>query len=803
MNSNQHKRATWGGSTPVGGPPRWALTPPQSPIHTSQDSPASSSSGNWRDRPSADSWRSSHGDSWRTSASSSLWSAPTSSWNSHIPTPPGFSSQAVPLPPQRWIDSWDAVPGVSSREFSHRHHQIQHAPPHHYHQQLPSWDTKPIISSVYNPRDIPTPDVQAGWGAPPTHTPLSQKRASAAPSISAWNPAIIQAPQPPQRQQATHAWEVAGSGIQEQIVKIDELTQHNPMHPPISNSNSSLRKTKSTASFFESTPIVRGRVPREDRMATASNISGSSSRIFSRQIDQINRSMVGSTGLSSFEELQTQTSRRKNELSARIFVYGFPSWVRVRELIDIFCDYGSVLNVGIMSTETPIYAYVDFERADSTSVAIRQLEDKAFFDMAEPLEIYHRQKDPNEAVMISMSGDSNVESTTIHLGNVPAHVQRSDVEKLFSKFGPLKRVQIVNRPKESRTFAFIGYKEPESARKAMASLRNSRICYFNMTEPLKMEYSKIERKKLAEKPERRLSSTSFHGLRNILLVPVVPSEISESDFLSDFTGAATVLESYILARHTPAVIYESSVANTTTTTEISPGKYALIVYENDRDAGRALDAKIHACIYPRQRRLTILTVAAQNTTEETLADQIKIIMSAYGELGRIARVSEGVWDVEFFKADAALGALYAIVKAGGEGVVSGVEYSPSVRKDEAGAHLSPEHGSCGSSSAGSPVFGGSVDRSSVATGGSTDQAPIVPVENTPIVSADTVTVESADQIPTPTAPQLQTHELATADEVVEKVFVELLVERVGASGELKKDIVPFGGKFEQGEGTEE
>lgn len=75
-------------------------------------------------------------------------------------------------------------------------------------------------------------------------------------------------------------------------------------------------------------------------------------------------------------------------------------------------------SVGI--NQDPIHAYVDFERSESVQVAIRQCVDKKFFDMMTPLELLDAAK-PESSKSIT---ESSIESTTIHLGNVPSHIQR-------------------------------------------------------------------------------------------------------------------------------------------------------------------------------------------------------------------------------------------------------------------------------------------------------------------------------------------------------------------------------------------
>lgn len=152
--NNQSKRATWsGGSNAIGtsASANWALTPPHSPNSNNQQH--SSSGGNWRDR-NNESWRSDtsppQSSNWRQS--SSVWNSADYSWSAtpRIPTPPGFSARPA-WNQQR--DSWDAVPGISSRDgFQRDFGQFSREQQFNQQVPIPSWDTKPIASNMYNPR---------------------------------------------------------------------------------------------------------------------------------------------------------------------------------------------------------------------------------------------------------------------------------------------------------------------------------------------------------------------------------------------------------------------------------------------------------------------------------------------------------------------------------------------------------------------------------------------------------------------------------------------------------------------------
>ncbi|KAJ1568467.1 hypothetical protein HK096_006407, partial [Nowakowskiella sp. JEL0078] len=73
-----------------------------------------------------------------------------------------------------------------------------------------------------------------------------------------------------------------------------------------------------------------------------------------------------------------------------VYIYGFPNWVKVPEIIEIFTRYGTIVNVGLVGKpkqKERVYAYVDYEVTGSAAKAVEALKTKVFFEMTKPLEL--------------------------------------------------------------------------------------------------------------------------------------------------------------------------------------------------------------------------------------------------------------------------------------------------------------------------------------------------------------------------------------------------------------------------------
>lgn len=212
-----------------------------------------------------------------------------------------------------------------------------------------------------------------------------------------------------------------------------------------------------------------------------------------------------------------------------------------------------------MSKEDPVYAYIEYEDTKESERSMKSLAQRRVFNMSEPLELSWRAKtavagggkcssassaavsspvvssssSPSSSAVVVDEGLSldDGELRTLHVGNITANVTRvslilhltlshqltpifslpllwfffnqRDLEKLFGQFGVLKRVNVIQRPKDNRTFGFVTFQSADAARRAFNSIRESTTCHFGMPEPLKVDFSKIEQQK-----RRQLSSSS-------------------------------------------------------------------------------------------------------------------------------------------------------------------------------------------------------------------------------------------------------------------------------------------------------
>ncbi|KAJ3384545.1 hypothetical protein HDU92_003512 [Lobulomyces angularis] len=494
----------------------------------------------------------------------------------------------------------------------------------------PSWEVSPPTSVYAHNTGLPTAKVAAGWGNPIVHTNLNKRMSLQQLKSNCWNSNSSFSNENPR--------ERVGSTIPEleceEEYDNDNFCVNSSFTRQRQNTlpESNLRRSNSSASFFDSSKktLASGR-----RERFPSNQSEEIDLTFGKETSPLFKNRRKSLNYGTIENNSVVSN-------PRLYIYGLPNWVRVRELTDVFCDFGSVLNVGILSSEVPPFAFVEYEDSNSTLEAVFKLQHRCFFNMNQPLEIHHEQKIV-PCVGSSVNGnsngeavDANAESTTIHVGNIPQNIQRCEVEKLFSKYGTLKRVQIVNRQKENRAFAFIGYKDHESAERAITALRNSKSLHFNMSEPLKMEYSKIEKRKLSEKSsnsslkdaafkeEVKLAQCKkerpFQANINNSVYAKVPKDVEDEKFLEKFKECGSV-KYYFFVDRNPSSASPSNLKDLNASRLTSDAKrFAIIIYSKDADALAAVESNRFNCSFLNLKNLRLfnLNIETENMEMETL-----------------------------------------------------------------------------------------------------------------------------------------------------------------------------------------
>ncbi|KAJ3081404.1 hypothetical protein HK102_002362 [Quaeritorhiza haematococci] len=595
------------------------------------------------------------------------------------------------------FDTWDSVPGVSTNAGWGNGGVPPPPPP-----------TQPGSSSWAPPRMQPQQDV-GGWGMPPQHTQFhhhqQQQQGRNHPGNPGWKPTAGWDPLPPSVPQqqfdgssrsvgsAPLRWEGkqnrknhqqqgddrsvsfdtssnsnntksqrgGGGGRKPSGSKSGGNNHHNHQNGADDGQNGSLRKAKSTPNFTRKKSGSNNN--KDDNKPSVKP----SSRLFTRQFDEVNRSL----GLNSNnKELNNEDNKPRRRKSTRqqqskgnnnntdiskavgLYIFGFPKWVRVGELIGIFSQYGAIVNVGIVNKpkrHERTYAYVDYESAGCAQKAIEALKEKTFFEMSQPLELSpHFEKTERassssaSAAAAASSNNTNSQNKgaagqsttnkkevgaangstdgtkkenadkkeeevkldykTIHIGNLPQSVDKAELEKLFSVYGDLKRIHTVQRPKEKRAFAFVSYRDPESAKKALNAIRGppdapSQPVFFNMSEPLKAEYSRAEQKEKKRRPvdepwkkgealkklERsvkdktsKASSSSSSGkdgrsgsgkTKTVVYVQQIPADMIDAEVVAKFEEFGTIKSYHIVQRVTPAVIIIPAPATATTPSE--------------------------------------------------------------------------------------------------------------------------------------------------------------------------------------------------------------------------------------------
>ncbi|KAJ3041004.1 hypothetical protein HDV00_010077 [Rhizophlyctis rosea] len=471
------------------------------------------------------------------------------------------------------------------------------------------------------------------------------------------------------------------------------------------------------------------------------------SRLFSRQMEEVNRAIGGAgkdDGTPGSPVAGPGENKPKKKKSVRpltapnavvdkdpsksygLYIYGFPKSVRVKELIEVFSDFGEIVNIGIVARpkrHERAYAYVDYEIAGSAQKAVEALSSKTFFDMDKPLElrchfdrpggagtatVTKRKEDEkkvekkDDAVKVGEKKDEKkeekkeerkedkkeekgeVDYRTLHIANVPQNIDKAELTTLFTPHGTIRRIHLVSRPKEKRAFAFVSYRDPSSASKALASLKET--THFDMTEPLKAEYSRLEKKdkrKPVEKPWKmgealeKLESEGKDGSRPkgtkkgkgrcVILVRDAPVGVASAEVEEKFKSLNAPVKSVHLLP------------------KVEGGVHVVVVLEKGEDAVRVVGTRTWGSVFPRQRRLLI-----GNEKSETPATdkELRDFLGECGEIRRVVLASPAVEDsktlVEFARGDDAAKGLVKLLEvplSEGRGPIGGV-YGPGAKKEE-------------------------------------------------------------------------------------------------------------------------
>ncbi|KAJ3105130.1 hypothetical protein HDU97_008412 [Phlyctochytrium planicorne] len=625
----------------------------------------------------------------------------------------------------------------------------------------PSWDSVPGWST--NPNPAP---VSNGWNSSqPAHTsasnsnwnqPLQQSRANdrfapgpqnVPPSVATWDqnsgkPPSGWAPSgwvplPPAPTSNASGWDSAVKPnivSQPPAIQITTDLRSQPRwapdvmspHPSGGDFRKEVRKAKSASGLEQQWPSNGGQYPnsrlqRGGKEYVHDDDDKKSGKKDFRQPPSMrlfNRSFADVHGLSSEEDVKVQrrTDRPARDVSKAVgvYIYGLPKWVRVPEILAIFSEFGSIVNVAIVSKprkdDPRAYAYVDYETSGPAAKAIEALREKTFFDMKVPLELrphYDRtaesrdEKDkekkddkrpasgqsqssqPGPSSQNSQSapvnGSKKVEEAkgetiepkaesksfdynTLHLGNLPASVDKPDLEKVFSKFGQIRRIHIVQRPKDKKAFGFVSFKSIQAAKEAMKQVKETRP--FNMSENLKIEYSKTDSRERGrtkvEAPivEKKRSKTVEKGKERRNSRTVVFVREAGDDLKEKFEKIGAVRSLHIVER------VDGS------------GKCAVVAFEKGEDATKAVKDKVENVVFPRQRRLMLTSVPA-GTTEADIKSWLGVI----GEIRRV-EMKEGEAEVEFAKGDSAIVAFLKVLEEKFKDVKLVVGYSPSKKEDK-------------------------------------------------------------------------------------------------------------------------
>ncbi|KAJ1555060.1 hypothetical protein HK096_009693, partial [Nowakowskiella sp. JEL0078] len=491
-----------------------------------------------------------------------------------------------------------------------------------------------------------------------------------------------------------------------------------------------------------------------------------------------------------------------------VYIYGFPNWVKVPEIIEIFTRYGTIVNVGLVGKpkqKERVYAYVDYEVTGSAAKAVEALKPKLFFEMTQPLElklhfdkrdiepiaqieppstqpsysaiaasgppsrsaspaipsrptspptiqsavskIGHMKKDSKDSkgVIPTKNGatlkdtkkkeeEKTVDLKTLHIANVPPVVGKGDLEKAFSVYGDIKRIHVVQRPKEKRSFAFVSYRDEASAKKATAAIKVTKL--FKMNEFLKAEYSRLvapvevnierpevektdkmwkkgEALKLLETNDKKKEEKKKDKKPDPLPKKDTPTVIYVAHFAEENDGWKNKFAEFGVVKSTH-IVKRALVPIPTEFLEATSGvesahtatlTFALISFADHEEAAKAVAEKVVGGVFPRQRR--VVARGFKNATEE----DVRAWFATAGEVRKVevynviveaeklgVRIvdydkEEVWWNIEFMRPD---GAARSLLKSADElsrnnQVKIHAEYAPSARIPKKGTKTAEEH----------------------------------------------------------------------------------------------------------------
>ncbi|KAJ3400939.1 Protein phosphatase PP2A regulatory subunit B, partial [Chytridiales sp. JEL 0842] len=411
--------------------------------------------------------------------------APAHSWDGKRPDPTPHSHVTVAPPPVP--NGWE-TPGAGSNSKG-----------------VSNWDTPvvrggtdPIVEQHQNHATlaVPTathPSTSNGWGSTAQPSPATAMDSWSRPPPAAPRSVHQQlppAPAPP-RSDPPLAWTVASNEPAAPTTgwnsnpnprsnvsaNVGEL--HHPSQTRTSalvNSDRQLRKTRSSSHFDPVNAQAPSHQKQQPPTDTAVNKAGMS-RLFNRSFADVNRSL----GLPEKPVSPPQSRATRNTTTAAqatgIEIPKLPKWVKAKDLLDKFSEFGTIVNVGIPSNAN---AYVDFEEPGAAEKAVDSLKGTALFGQTEGVELKLRFPDgvepPTSASQPPTHPDpatTSVDRKTLHVPHLPSHVRSSDLEKLFSKYGPLKRANIIHRSEKNASFGFVSFKTEAGALKAIEGLKES------------------------------------------------------------------------------------------------------------------------------------------------------------------------------------------------------------------------------------------------------------------------------------------------------------------------------------------
>lgn len=205
---------------------------------------------------------------------------------------------------------------------------------------------------------------------------------------------------------------------------------------------------------------------------------------------------------------------RRTFSSRRIFVGGLSLETNSSHLATYFSRFGTIANIRIIGEKknrSRGYGFVTFD--DSSSL------NKVFSSSSKHV-INGNSVDCNEASEFKNSAPKVYNPLSkIHVSGISPKTKKSQLRKVFARFGKIAEILIIFRKHKNRAFAFIQFTKPIDALQAIQTrntLRNGRVLLCELAKPKpSIEPKNVSFTKVLKKPHsQKVEANRFNSIPN-------------------------------------------------------------------------------------------------------------------------------------------------------------------------------------------------------------------------------------------------------------------------------------------------